>query len=305
MAVTEATTSATISINTQYRIETRLLIDNAAGAMELRLYLGDSTTPIETLLLDAQDTLNSDVLALTLQNSSGGALVYTYDDVAINDDTGTFQNSWPGPEKIVLISESADNVVAWTKGGTAPAATNWQGVDDVPGTPDDNTAYNFEPGTTNEDRLVLSSVPAEVPSNATLTLLDVYARVAASSSSGTMALKVWDNAGTGTEGPTFTVSTSTWRILTTAEHQVYDLTGVGTGLFGQYNIGYIAKSGSVEKRITALWANLAWVPTSSTTTLFIATNPMNGMGCGGRFFAKSVGVMEATLGWFDRRGKDT
>lgn len=76
---------------------------------------------------------------------------------------------------------------------------------------------------------------------------------------GTMALKVWDEGGSGTEGPTMTVNSTTWRILTGVEHQAYDISAKTKASLDSFSAGYIAKSGAVEKRISALWANVEWI----------------------------------------------
>lgn len=259
VTTTAVTTTATVSTGTWYRIEVEHVIDNTTGSIVAKLYTGDESTVIETLTISGEDTLNTDVFTLRLLEASGGATVFNYDDVAVNDESGSLQNTWPGPGKTYLLTPNGDNAVAWTKAGT-PAATNWQGVDEVPGDlANIDTDYNYDSGSTNEDRLNLTNLGAEVTSNAVLALMDVYARVSASASSGTMALKVWNDGGTGTEGPTLTVNSTTWRILTTAEHQVYSLSGVSKATVDSYSAGYIAKSGAVEKRVSALWANVEWI----------------------------------------------
>lgn len=52
----------------------------------------------------------------------GGGLTVDTDDVALNDDTGASQNTWPGEGRIVLLIPTADSAVGtgWTLGtGTA------------------------------------------------------------------------------------------------------------------------------------------------------------------------------------------
>lgn len=66
-----------------------------------------------------------------------------YDDVAINDSTGSFQNSWPGDGQIVHLKPSAagdSNGFLTQVGGTAGSTNNFTRVNEV--TPDDATSYN-------------------------------------------------------------------------------------------------------------------------------------------------------------------
>lgn len=61
------------------------------------------------------------------------------DSLAINDDTGSFQNTWIGEQSVIHIYPSAagDNT-AWTP----LAGSNWDNVEEVPA--DDDTTYNSE-----------------------------------------------------------------------------------------------------------------------------------------------------------------
>ena len=62
-----------------------------------------------------------------------------FDDLAINTNSGAYQNSWPGDGKIVHIrpNEAGDNA-QWNRGGTDSGA-NWSQVSEV--TPDDINSF--------------------------------------------------------------------------------------------------------------------------------------------------------------------
>lgn len=267
LSIRNATTTTTanmtfgVSNNTWYRIEVRYLIDNVAGEIEARLYADASDTLLDSVSITGEDTVNPGLALVTVGISSGSTIsgVHSYDDLAVNDSGGGFENTWPGQGKIALIEPDGDTAVAWTIAGSAPAGTNFGGISDLPGVPDDGTTYNQDSGSTNEDKLALTNMPSEVQSNATMKVMDVYAKVSASASSGTMALKVWDEGGSGTEGPTMTVNSTAWRILTGAEHQVYDISAKTKANLESFSAGYIAKSGAVEKRVSALWVNVEWI----------------------------------------------
>lgn len=273
ITTTTQTSSMTVSADTWYRFEYEHVISDTVGSLTLRIYVGDSTSISETLTISSEDTLpGSGVRDFFYQeNTANASLTYYFDDIAINDASGSFQTSWTGPGNVALLSPNGDTSVAWTKGGT-PAATNWEGVDDVPGTPNDGTDYNYDSGSTNEDRLALSNLPGAVGAGDTMVLMDVYGRVSASASSGTMAFRIWNESGTGTTGPTMTVNSTTWRFTTTAENQAYDLASKTKANVDAFSAGYIAQSGAVEKRISALWANVEWkaaAGSSGTCTLML------------------------------------
>jgi hypothetical protein len=47
-------------------------------------------------------------------------------------------------------------------------------------------------------------------------------------------------------------------LLSYAEHQAYDLTGKTKANVDSFSAGYIAKSGTGNKAVSALWANVEW-----------------------------------------------
>lgn len=75
-----------------------------------------------------------------LNNSSADIF---FDDVAVNDNSGGFQNSYPGEGKVIVFRPNAagdSNGFLTQIGGTAGASNNFTRVNEV--TPDDATSYN-------------------------------------------------------------------------------------------------------------------------------------------------------------------
>lgn len=68
-------------------------------------------------------------------DATGQQLQQWVDDIAINDATGSSQNSWPGAGAVVLLLPTADAAVGngWTKPGGATTGL-WSSVDDPTGT---------------------------------------------------------------------------------------------------------------------------------------------------------------------------
>jgi hypothetical protein len=93
---------------------------------------------------------------------STGAADGRWDDIALNDSTTPAadpnNNSWVGEGHCVtLVPNGAGDHTGLTIGGSSPAATNWQGVDETP--PNDGTDFNEDasaPGTDVYDLYALS-----------------------------------------------------------------------------------------------------------------------------------------------------
>jgi hypothetical protein len=115
LGTTLATGTKVLSANTWYRIEISLNMAAAGNsAFELRI---DGVTDISgsfTLNNAAPGQLR---FGCTSGNIGGLAAIY-HDDVAINDDQGADQNSWPGVGAVYALLGAADP-------GTGTATANW------------------------------------------------------------------------------------------------------------------------------------------------------------------------------------
>ncbi len=263
--VTSTSTDETtfdLAVDIWYRIEVRHLLSNTVGELELRHYTGDSTTlDFSALSITGEDTLNPDIDRISFGHGSTDTHDHFYDDIAINDDGGTFQNTFPGPGKIALQEAASDNSITWERVPTD--TTNWDRIDDLPGTPDDSTTYTWEAVTLNSvDRLNAGTLPAEVTSDATITLVDVYGRVGSDqASAAAMRLKLWEEDATLTNGPTVATGLNGWRILDADEHLVFDSSGKTKANIESFDFGYenITDVATRARRITALWVNVEWI----------------------------------------------
>lgn len=124
--------SSPISINTWYRVEVSININSSAGS-------NDSAA----LRLDGVEVASSTTLALAtaaavqfgmgLSGATSGESFTCYvDDLAINDDQESSQNSWPGEGKIVLLRPTADSQVGTWTGGAGGTSNLYQAVDNTP-----------------------------------------------------------------------------------------------------------------------------------------------------------------------------
>lgn len=153
--------------------------------------------------------------------------------------------------------------VTWSQGGSSIALSSWDGIDDVPGTPNDGTNYNFSSENTSFERFGISTLPSEITNGVSFKVLDVYGRLQAAAGSNTLIFRVWNESGTSADGPSIALSTS-WSIVTSAEHQVVDISAKTKANVQAHNIGYKGNSGADEKRVTALWANIEWIEPAVT-----------------------------------------
>lgn len=77
--------------------------------------------------LTLSDTMFLPTIGAGFSDSLGGNVNVWYDDLALNDDQGSAQNSWPGDGRVVLLKPISDSAVGtgWTLGtGTAISANS-------------------------------------------------------------------------------------------------------------------------------------------------------------------------------------
>lgn len=144
-------TSSVLNLNQWYCIEVRY----GTSAVELRLngiVQGTNAAATTTGVFSYRwgDNVDNDL------NTVGE---WFWDDLAINDATGTIQNSYPGPGKVVRLKPNAAgsiNTFATQTGGTAGSANNFTRVNEV--TPDDATSLNGSNVLNQEDLFEMQDV---------------------------------------------------------------------------------------------------------------------------------------------------
>lgn len=127
--------SAALSTATWYRLELHLDVSGAGG------------THVITARVNGSDfaTANNRNVGLSSNRCAVGKRIptgtdttgiYYFDDLAVNSNTGSFQNSWPGEGSVLyLFPNAAGDNTQWTPS----AGSNFQCVDDV--TPNDATDF--------------------------------------------------------------------------------------------------------------------------------------------------------------------
>ena len=270
-------TGPVLALNTWYRIEVRHLISDTVGQVECRVFEVSGTTETEVAgspfgigNFTGGNGTNEDTLPTNIQTfffgdiqTGGGSYPGQMDDIAINNATGSFQTSWPGAGKIALAEPGGETAMGWED--ETAGASLYTNVNDLPGTPDDAN-YNKEDDTDAQiDQMILATLPAEIPADADMILMDLYARVGSTQVAATTGrLKIWDEASVLTNGPNVDFAINGWRILSvgpTNEHQVFDLGTRTKANVQDFDIGYenITNVATRARRVSALWANVEWI----------------------------------------------
>lgn len=134
--------SAALSLNQWYRIELGLDASSAPGSVEARIDGATFASGANSAQAPWARVLFGPVVSATCD-------IY-WDDAALNDNSGTLQNSWPGDGKILhLVPAATGDANAWNNTANGAGSTaNWQLVSDVP--PDDATTL-VQSGTLNAE----------------------------------------------------------------------------------------------------------------------------------------------------------
>lgn len=267
VTTTTADSTFTISANTWYRIEVEYVISDTVGSVTVRIY-NPSGTLQETVSITNEDTLNTN-FQYFLFGKTASTAVFSYDDIAINDTSGSFQNSWAGDGKVYLINPTSDVSVTW-EDETAGAGT-FANIADIPGAVDDATSYNHENVTLNSvDQYGLADLGAEIGASDTIVLLHVMARVGSDGTTArSLRLKLWDESSTLTDGPTVAANVSGWRRINENEGLVYNASGKTKANIDGFTVGYenITDLATRDRRVTALWANVEWIEATGGPTV--------------------------------------
>lgn len=203
--------SSALSTNTWYRIEIEVDRTPAAGSQVVRAridgteFAGSATRDLSAgfLTYNVGGNLNSE--AQTVGD-------WFYDDLAVNDNTGSFQTTYPGEGEIIhLRPNAAGDNNAWTRGGTDSGA-NWSQTSEV--TPNDATDY-VESNTSGQiDDYNLDATPAALESTDTINVVQVGCRAAVSDATGAdpdFVLRIKDSSGgTVEESTSLDVNSVTW-----------------------------------------------------------------------------------------------
>lgn len=268
--------SSALSTGQWYRLEIKI-IDSSTTTATFELKIDGTTVSTQTNKTGLSGGGRVSYGAITGTSSP----VLYWDDNAVNDSTGSFQNTYPGNGKIVHLYPDAagDNA-----GFTPLSSTNISNVDETP-TPDDATSYNSinsaaTAGTQIDDFNVGSPVTAGIASSDTVNVVQVGIRggSTATTSGATLNPRVKSAAAgtTTTASVADAYNVNGWRTNGATPFQ-YGLTSytdpttsaawtvTGTNSLTNMQIGYTnAASNTTVRRVSSVWALIDYTPVGVT-----------------------------------------
>jgi hypothetical protein len=250
----------TLLINTWYRIELKSDGTTSAGNITAEALVDGVSFASGTYA----STDTSDNFRVGFLSGSPTGTMYV-DDIAVNDTSGSFQNSWPGEGKIIVLKpNAAGDTSAWTG--------DYTDIDEI--TPDDSTTFiSSNTATQVEDvNLESSGLTSE-----TITFVGIGVRFSGAGASANASFIVRVKAssgGTVQESFAITPSNTTWLTNATVSSNrpqqypiaLYDLPGASTTAWtpadlDQAQIGVRLSTASTNAaRVSKLWMLVEYVP---------------------------------------------
>ena len=257
--------SSALSTGTWYRIAVLFDRTAASGSQKVKAQINGAQFASGTA-----QTISSSIFHAyfggNLNSEAQTTGDWFFDDIAINDNTGSFQNSYPGSGKIIHLKPSAAgdaNSFAVQVGGTVGSTNNYTRVNEIP--PNDVTSYNGSAVLSQED--LFNCDDSGIALNDTVKLVSVGVRFAdLVSADATAAFKVEllkTSAGTKTQSGTLIPNSTTWKTNATATPLIYpiisyqDPDGVQwrKATLDSMQIGYTLTAANVQTiAVSNIWA---------------------------------------------------
>jgi hypothetical protein len=210
--------SSALSLSTWYRVELQINAVPAAGSQVLRARLeGTEFAGSSTLTLVGTGQVFSVGANMNAEAQTTGN--WYFDDIAINDSTGSFQTTYPGDGKVIILRPNASgdaNTFATQTGGTAGAANNFTRVNEV--TPDDATTFNGS-NTLNEEDM-MNVADSGIGASDTVNVVEVWGRFRNNTADATTALRFQikkTSGGTTSQSSSIIPNTTTWSTNATTD----------------------------------------------------------------------------------------
>lgn len=255
--------STALSLNTQYMVE--LYYKSNGSSTELNARLEASSFASTTT---STNSGNVDRLSAGMISNNTSYDIYI-DDVAINDSNGSFQNSWAGSGKLIMLKPNAagDNTGLTT--GVSDNTNHYLNVDDI--APDDDTTYNQTSTASQIDDYNIDNSGIGTSDTVNVVAVGVrYRKV----TSGTLVFNVRAKASaSGTVEASSNISSIATTFQTNAEaipHNypltMYDMPGASTTPWTKTDldtaqIGVATVSNTASNwRVTAIWMLVDYTP---------------------------------------------
>lgn len=216
-----------------------------------------------------------------------------FDDVAINNNSGSFQATLPGAGQIIHLQPNAagdNNAFTTQVGGTAGATNNFTRVDEI--TPDDATSYNGDTVLNNTDDFNITDTPATIGSSDTINVVAVGIRFNGASSTAEASFKVRvkkASAGTVSSSAAITPNSTTWKTNANAAPTNYPLVTYQDPDAGAWTkatldtsqIGYtISTTNTNAANISTIWMLVDSTPASGPAPSSLVGGTLSMLGVG-------------------------
>lgn len=263
--------SAVLSLNTWHYIDLELTT-TGTNAQTSNLYVDgtfiDTQNMTETLSTTGITSIQWG--AYITASSPGSISSFYMDDLAVNDSTGTVQNSFIGNSTLIRATPNGTgDTNTWSAGagGTAGAGNNYTRVDEV--TPDSLTSYNESKTLSNSD-LYIVSVPT-IPTGSTINavLVGSWYRGAASSANSTFKVQIEKTSG-GTifQGTAVAPGNTTWgqNQNTTSNYALVlyadpDSSAWTPATISTMQVGMVTSTASTNfAEVSTVWAYVDYTP---------------------------------------------
>lgn len=261
--------SSALTASTWYRVELEYDTTQSAGSMIVTARIDGSNFASSTTRSIASNNQPfywqvGGNLASEAQTSGG----WYFDDMAINDTTGSYQTSWPGEGWIAhLKPDGTGDNGDWT--GT------YADIDEE--TPDGNASYIYSNTVNQLEDVNCAATASHLDSNATINVVAVGVNFAGASTTAVASFKVRikDNTGaTVSESAALTPNSTGYRNNSVANPANYPLvtyvrpgsTAWTKAYLDTAQVGVNCSTGNTNAaRVTSLWISIDYVPTSSIT----------------------------------------
>lgn len=264
--------SSPLSLNTWYMIETK--VDRTGGTSRHII-----EAKLDGVVFATSNTRNISsgvariYVGVNLENDGAATGVWYFDDVAVNDSSGSFENSYPGEGSVIALRPNAagdSNSFATQTGGTAGSSNNYTRVNEV--SPDDATTYNGSSTLNEEDFFNIED--SGIDPTDIIKLVSLGMRFRNSTADATGAFKVQAKKATGgtvSQSDAIIPNSTTWKsngkTLFTSPLTLYqdpdNIDWTPTTL-DSMQIGYkqTANPGTAGRRIdiSSIWATVEFKP---------------------------------------------
>ncbi|HSX31229.1 MAG TPA: hypothetical protein VLE99_04895 [Candidatus Saccharimonadales bacterium] len=271
--------SSALSTGTWYMLELKTDTTAASGSRVIEGRLNGSvfattSTGTQTNSLAVSVGGNMDAEAQTTGE-------WWFDDIAVNDSTGSFQTSYPGDGKIIHLKPNAAgdaNGFATQVGGTAGSTNNYTRVNEVP--PDNTTSYN-QSGTLNTQDM-FNVDDSGIGSADTVNVVMVGIRIRNDVADAALTIKAQiekTSGGTIAQGSAIianqtsfgTNQTTTPHNYTLVTYQDPDSGNWARSTLDSMQIGYkITVAGTNNILVTNVWAIVDYTPSATVAPLELA-----------------------------------